>query len=183
MLSGAGGWAPLALLGGSPGPRTALHTPLKEPACPMPVRVDFPSPETPGEERAAAPAPRRVPSLPLLPAPILSGSIENSAPGRTLHAGPGCPVRFAWSDAILPWAVGPRRGAPPLCRRDLPRWLQDANFFVRTCRFCCVLIVLEKLPRLGVGVTGIERNSNILKRTPELDTCVSFTCQEPRRYK
>lgn len=51
VLSGAGGWAPLALPSGPPGPRTALPTCLKKPARPVPhCGWTSPSLKAPGEK-------------------------------------------------------------------------------------------------------------------------------------
>lgn len=163
VLSGAGGWALLALA--ASGASRSLPPRLGKPACPVPpFGWTSPGQEAPGEKRTAARSPPFVPELPRLPAPILSGSIENSAPGRTLRAGPGFAVGSGpWAPGrgsrgrkrCCPAGVQPRGASLPLCIRSWSRWPEDANFLVCTCRFCLVLIALKHFPGLRVGVTGI----------------------------
>lgn len=158
VLSGAGSRARLALASRPPGPRTALLPAVKtRPALNL-HPGGLPLARKPREEkRAAARSPPFAPELPLLPAPILSGSMANSAPGRTLRAGPGFPVGSGpWVSHRRARVVGcdlavrlsSRGGGLCLCALGICLGGLQMLTLVCTCRFCFVLLCFNLLEKL-----------------------------------
>lgn len=154
----------LALPSRPPGPRAALLPALKPRPALYPHAGGLSLARKPREERrAAARSPPFAPELPLLPAPILSSSIEPSALGRTLRAGPGFPV------GSRPWVPDPgarvvgcdltvrlssRGGCLCLCALGICCDGLKMLTLVCTCRFGFVLIASKNLSRLRSRSNG-----------------------------
>lgn len=102
-----------------------------------------------------SPGRRRLsPSFRSFPPPVLSVSIEDSAPGGPCSRGPA-PLRGARGVGRAAARLPAAAGSLPLCRRDLPRRPGTLTFSVGTCGFCIVSTAWKKLPRLRFGVTGV----------------------------